>query len=352
MQEDDRDSVSETTCPKARTCFPTSSTASAGNIACVQATSVVVVCASGIGTRNHCLWKYVFSGDCGVRLPRTAHRDGVVEHHCWSGEPLGRSRRMANGDKFRQYAMPLLYFADGAIDLARKRFFWTYGPQLIGVAVVFGVLLIGIWAGSARTENSTPRPVVMYQPPQVKIVSPPKPREDSPPRTEQASPAPQVSVVQTPVVQTREDLKDPEPEIFLSPDASAAGVTIEFRAGKKYLLVKTSRPVRVIGMGMREHTPFLEVWHLSGRDHPDGIGVLYENYGKCKEFFVYMERDERYENSVRAKLREIVNDAAEEVTRLRSKQELDELTDAQVTQAIQAMLPRMREERLNVYKTH
>ena len=46
----------------------------------------------------------------------------------------------AIGDAFRKYAQPSFYFAKGAVDLAKKRFFWTYGPQLIGVAAGFGIL--------------------------------------------------------------------------------------------------------------------------------------------------------------------------------------------------------------------
>jgi hypothetical protein len=48
----------------------------------------------------------------------------------------------AIGDAFRKFANPDFYFAKGAMDLAGKRFFWMFGPQLIGVGIAFGILLV------------------------------------------------------------------------------------------------------------------------------------------------------------------------------------------------------------------
>ncbi len=48
----------------------------------------------------------------------------------------------AIGDAFRKFAHPDLYFAKGAMDLAGKRFFWMFGPQLFAVAIGFGILFM------------------------------------------------------------------------------------------------------------------------------------------------------------------------------------------------------------------
>ncbi|MBM3385290.1 MAG: hypothetical protein FJY40_09165 [Betaproteobacteria bacterium] len=44
------------------------------------------------------------------------------------------------GDAFRKFAHPDLIFAKGAMDLAGKRFFWMFGPQLIACAIGFFIL--------------------------------------------------------------------------------------------------------------------------------------------------------------------------------------------------------------------
>jgi len=46
------------------------------------------------------------------------------------------------GDSFRKFAQPSMYFANGAIDLAKKRLFWMVGPQATGVLIVFLILAI------------------------------------------------------------------------------------------------------------------------------------------------------------------------------------------------------------------
>lgn len=69
----------------------------------------------------------------------------------------------AIGDRFRQYAMPSFYFANGALDLAEKRFFWTNGPQLIGVGIVAGVLASLVTTVS-ESETKKPLPGVETSP--------------------------------------------------------------------------------------------------------------------------------------------------------------------------------------------
>lgn len=43
-------------------------------------------------------------------------------------------------DWFRKYAAPAMYFGTGFFDMIGKRFFWTYGPQVITL-VVFGLVM-------------------------------------------------------------------------------------------------------------------------------------------------------------------------------------------------------------------
>lgn len=45
------------------------------------------------------------------------------------------------GDVFRKFAQPEMFFANGSIDLAKKKLFWMVGPQFIGVGIAFIVIL-------------------------------------------------------------------------------------------------------------------------------------------------------------------------------------------------------------------
>lgn len=49
-------------------------------------------------------------------------------------------------DALRKYAEPTLYFGNGFVDLVGKRFFWSYGPQVIALFVTVGLMVpvIGI----------------------------------------------------------------------------------------------------------------------------------------------------------------------------------------------------------------
>jgi len=46
------------------------------------------------------------------------------------------------GDVFRRFAHPDLYFASGAMDLAKKRLFWMVGPQFVSLVIVWGIFKI------------------------------------------------------------------------------------------------------------------------------------------------------------------------------------------------------------------
>jgi len=82
------------------------------------------------------------------------------------------------GDAFRRYAAPDWYLGGGSIDLAGKRFFWTYGPQLYGV----GGLAVATFIFFAMLEHPG-----RFQPstPQTSTPSAPVARSETPP----ASPA-------------------------------------------------------------------------------------------------------------------------------------------------------------------
>lgn len=45
------------------------------------------------------------------------------------------------GDVFRRYAKPNWYLSTGSVDAAKKRFFWTYGPQLYAVGALAAVAI-------------------------------------------------------------------------------------------------------------------------------------------------------------------------------------------------------------------
>lgn len=66
------------------------------------------------------------------------------------------------GDAFLNFAQPLLYTANGVMDLAKKKLFWMFGPQLIAVAIGFGLcfLLACVIAGSPESKNDQNKPQV------------------------------------------------------------------------------------------------------------------------------------------------------------------------------------------------
>lgn len=57
------------------------------------------------------------------------------------------------GDAFRKFAKPDIYFADGALDLAGKKFFWMFGPQLVSTASLWLFLL---WVLGTLLERYSP----------------------------------------------------------------------------------------------------------------------------------------------------------------------------------------------------
>lgn len=49
------------------------------------------------------------------------------------------------GDAFRKFARPEMFFANGSIDLAKKKLFWMIGPQFISVGMAF-IVIFGLVA--------------------------------------------------------------------------------------------------------------------------------------------------------------------------------------------------------------
>lgn len=56
-------------------------------------------------------------------------------------------------DWLRRFAAPSFYFGSGFWDMVWKRFFWTVGPQLIGLVLAM-VLLIGTFGGNVPHAKS------------------------------------------------------------------------------------------------------------------------------------------------------------------------------------------------------
>ncbi|MEP6958982.1 MAG: TonB family protein [Nitrospirota bacterium] len=56
------------------------------------------------------------------------------------------------GDWFRGFARPSMYFGSGFLDMIGKRFFWTYGPQLIALGGT--VLALVFYLEEARKHSS------------------------------------------------------------------------------------------------------------------------------------------------------------------------------------------------------
>lgn len=46
------------------------------------------------------------------------------------------------GDAFRKFAHPDMYFASGAVNLAKKKLFWMIGPQMISVGIAFFIAFL------------------------------------------------------------------------------------------------------------------------------------------------------------------------------------------------------------------
>ena len=63
-------------------------------------------------------------------------------------------------DALRRYAAPSGYFGSGLVDMARKRFFWTYGPQLIALAGLAIAMSIYIGKDKKKPEPTAPAPGV------------------------------------------------------------------------------------------------------------------------------------------------------------------------------------------------
>lgn len=60
------------------------------------------------------------------------------------------------GDAFRKFTQPLLYTADGIMDLAKKKLFWMFGPPLIAIAIGFGLSFIIGFLIFAPSKESKP----------------------------------------------------------------------------------------------------------------------------------------------------------------------------------------------------
>jgi Flp pilus assembly protein TadD len=59
------------------------------------------------------------------------------------------------GDLFRRFAQPYMFFAGGAIDLAKKKLFWMIGPQMVGVGICFGILAsLAVFAFDYQSRKS------------------------------------------------------------------------------------------------------------------------------------------------------------------------------------------------------
>jgi hypothetical protein len=66
----------------------------------------------------------------------------------------------AVADWFRKYAAPAMYFGSGFFDMIKKRFFWTYGPQLITlVAIGFGMFAYIL--PDKKIASVTPAPIAV-----------------------------------------------------------------------------------------------------------------------------------------------------------------------------------------------
>ena len=57
-------------------------------------------------------------------------------------------------DWLRRYAAPSFYFGTGFWDMVWKRFFWTVGPQIIGLALL-AFILIGAFGGKVPKQQSS-----------------------------------------------------------------------------------------------------------------------------------------------------------------------------------------------------
>lgn len=64
------------------------------------------------------------------------------------------------GDAFRKFAQPEMFFANGSVDLAKKKLFWMVGPQFIGIGIAFVVIgmLVG-WVAELNKPEKTSQQV-------------------------------------------------------------------------------------------------------------------------------------------------------------------------------------------------
>lgn len=58
------------------------------------------------------------------------------------------------GDVFRRFAQPDLFFANGAIDIAKTRLFWMVGPQFIAVGMALAAILVLVVLLTPVTETA------------------------------------------------------------------------------------------------------------------------------------------------------------------------------------------------------
>ena len=58
------------------------------------------------------------------------------------------------GDAFRRFAYPSMYFANGAVDLAKKRLFWMIGPQSIAVGLAATAAFMVVQGIAAQYETT------------------------------------------------------------------------------------------------------------------------------------------------------------------------------------------------------
>jgi hypothetical protein len=62
------------------------------------------------------------------------------------------------GDMFRRFAQPDMFFASGAIDMAKRKLFWIVGPQLIGVLIAFILLVVVVVKYAEIPKNAAKAP--------------------------------------------------------------------------------------------------------------------------------------------------------------------------------------------------
>ena len=97
----------------------------------------------GVGGLGYLASRYYSIGDTtsGDKAVVAAGIFAVISPACW-----------IIGDWFRGFARPSMYFGSGFLDMIGKRFFWTYGPQLIALG---GTALALLFYLEAARKNSS-----------------------------------------------------------------------------------------------------------------------------------------------------------------------------------------------------